>query len=179
MENHGSTQRIPPQSTENPTKRTCLSNRSERVFFDYLWLTDSKKQKFKKKKMEGIRALLDQLMGPNRNGDRKPKEIVVCFWLLSDISRISKIVVFANRICLDSVCMMCWRLQSMISVLVANITIRSSSRRTLCVLICINSFERDPDRDKYGYESILLADLKEQVRQCDRRINVAFYRYIN
>ena len=69
--------------------------------------------------------------------------------------------------------MMFWLLQSMIAVLVAKFTILNLKKRKFIIVLVIISFEQDPKRDSYGYEAILLSELKEEIRQCDRRINVS------
>ena len=46
-------------------------------------------------------------------------------------------------------------------------------KRKFIIVLVIISFEQDPKRDSYGYEAILLSELKEEIRQCDRRIYVS------
>ena len=49
----------------------------------------------------------------------------------------------------------------------------AAKKRKFIIVLVIISFEQDPKRDSYGYEAILLSELKEEIRQCDRRIYVS------
>ena len=89
------------------------------------------------------------------------------------LGRALKIVEFVSPIYWGSVFMMFWLLQSMIAVLVAKFTILNLKRRKFIIALVIISFEQDPKRDSYGYEAILLSELREEIRQCDRRIYVS------
>ena len=60
----------------------------------------------------------------------------------------------------------------MIVAVAAKFTILSWKRRNSIIFEVLISFEQDPNRDSYGYEAILLKQLQEEVRQCDRRIDV-------
>ena len=42
-----------------------------------------------------------------------------------------------------------------------------------CRFRVTTSYEADPHKKDYNYEYNLMCELREQVRQCDRRINVA------
>ncbi|KAK8831662.1 hypothetical protein WA577_004977 [Blastocystis sp. JDR] len=106
--------------------------------------------------MDDIRKLLDHLMGPNRDGERRQGEV--------DDFR-------DPRVCKPYLLGFCLHDRL------------ASSKYDIgpCNLIhdpeLKKKYEADPHRRSYNYESILYSELQDHVRACDRRISNAVARF--